>query len=281
MALIYNGSQINSLIYNGTETTGVWNGSVVWEPVPPSYTLTLQTDGNGTLTADTITGYPGDTVTLSPTYNTYYRFDNYSNTGGSIDGNLFTFGDSDATVQANFKVNAFTASGGFEQGSNVNCRKYGVSNGAVTASVPAKYATVSYHTSNVPTAWYNTSNRWKVTSTVSAYQITLNPKMYLGRKKHSSNTGNWGGALTALSLIGSTQTQSQSWDYQTSNSTDWTNDYYNKSFTSNTTGVNYGISAKLQALGYYNGAFGFSYSGESRYVATGTTGTWVATGIAP
>lgn len=35
MALIYNGSQINSLIYNGVETTGVWNGDIVWSPVPP------------------------------------------------------------------------------------------------------------------------------------------------------------------------------------------------------------------------------------------------------
>ena len=30
MALIYNGSQVNSLIYNGNETTGMWNGNVVW-----------------------------------------------------------------------------------------------------------------------------------------------------------------------------------------------------------------------------------------------------------
>lgn len=35
MALIYNGSQIDSLIYNGNETVGVWNGSVVWEPYAP------------------------------------------------------------------------------------------------------------------------------------------------------------------------------------------------------------------------------------------------------
>ena len=280
MSIFWNGVETNTVMLNGIETTGVYNGVAVWGK-PPSYTLTLQTDGHGTLTANTLTGYPGDTVTLTPTYNTYYRFNNYSYTGGSIAGNVFTFGDTDATAKANFKVNAFTASGGFEKGSNVTCRKYGVSNGAATASVPAKYATTSYHTSNVPAAWYNTSNRWKVTSTVSSYKITLNPKLTLGRKKDSSYTGSWGGAITALSLIGSTQTQSQSWGYQTSNSTAWTTDLYNKSFTSNATGVNYGISAKLQALGYYNGAFGFNYSGESRYVATATTGTWVATGIIP
>ena len=35
MALIYNGSQVNSLMWNGAETTGVWNGEVVWSPIPP------------------------------------------------------------------------------------------------------------------------------------------------------------------------------------------------------------------------------------------------------
>lgn len=33
MALIYNGSEINSLIYNGNDTVGVWNSVVVWKPV--------------------------------------------------------------------------------------------------------------------------------------------------------------------------------------------------------------------------------------------------------
>lgn len=270
-------SDTYKLQYDGmTLTYPGWGGYVSYEAAP-YYTLTLQTDGHGTLTANTLTGYPGDTITLTPTYNTYYRFNNYSNTGGSIAGNVFTFGDSDATAQANFKVNAFTASGGWEQGSNVNVST--TATAAKTAAVPAKYATVSYHTSNVPTAWYNTSNRWKVTSTVSAYKITLNPKMTFGRKKDYSSTGSWGGAITAISLIGSTQTQSQSWGYQTSNSTAWTTDTYNKSFTSDTTGVNYGISAKLQAYGYRSGPR--FYNAQARYVATATTGTWTATGIAP
>ena len=40
------------------------------------YTLTLQTDGHGTIAATQTTGHAGDTVTLSNTYNTYYRFNN-------------------------------------------------------------------------------------------------------------------------------------------------------------------------------------------------------------
>ena len=73
-----------------------------------TYTLTLQTDGHGTLTANKITGHVGDTVTLTPTYNTYYRFNNYQNTGGSISNNIFTFGAENATAKANF-MNGLTS----------------------------------------------------------------------------------------------------------------------------------------------------------------------------
>ena len=75
------------------------------------YTLTLQTDGHGTLAASKTTGYAGDTVTLTPTNNTYYRFNNYQCTGGSIVGNTFTFGAQNATAKANFNTNTVTASG--------------------------------------------------------------------------------------------------------------------------------------------------------------------------
>ena len=85
-----------------------------WFSALPSYTLTLQNDGHGTLTANKVTGYAGDTVTLSPSYNTYYRFNNYSVTGGSVNGNTFTFGNGNATAKANFKVNNVTITGVWE-----------------------------------------------------------------------------------------------------------------------------------------------------------------------
>lgn len=266
------------LQYDGmTLTYPGWGGYVSYEK-QSFKTLTLLNSEGGTLTANTLTGYPGDTINLSTAYNTYWRFSGYQLTGdGSLVGNDYTFGTEDATICACYKPNSFTASGGWEKGSNVSVATTATSN--KTAVVPEKFATVSYHTSNVPAEWYETSNRWKVTTTVSAYEITLNPKMTFGRKKDYPSTGSWGGAITAISLIGSTQTQSQSWDYQTSNSTAWTTDTYNKSFTSDTTGVNYGISAKLQAHGYRSGPRFFN--SQARYVATETTGTWVATGIAP
>lgn len=102
MALIYNGSQINSLVWNGVETTGIYNGEVVWGS-SPIYTLTLQTDGHGTLSADTLTGYPEDTSILSYTANSDYAFSGYSlEGGGSLQNNTYTFGNEDGIVKAWF-----------------------------------------------------------------------------------------------------------------------------------------------------------------------------------
>ena len=273
------GYQFNSYGITGAELSGnqfAFNGSDVSAQAnfeEAVYTLTLQNDGHGTIAATQTTGHAGDTVTLSNTYNTYYRFNNYTVTGGTINGSTFTFGNSDATAQANFKVNSFTASGGFEKGSDVTCST--TNTAYVTSNVPAKYATTSYHTSNVPAEWYNTSNRWKVTSQVSAYQITLKPKMTLTLY----NGGSYAGCesyTTAVSLVGSTQSQSQNWSRVKSKGT--TTASYSKSFTADTTGVNYGVSAKLYVRSY-GGNYGISCN--AKYLSTGTTGTWVATGIIP
>lgn len=262
------------LQYDGmTLTYPGWGGYVSYEDAPAFKTLTLYHSEGGTLTANTLTAYPGDTINLTTAYNTYWRFSGYQLTGdGTLVGNDYTFGTEDATICACYKVNAFTASGGWEKGSDVTVTaKQGASPGTTrrNGTVPAKYATVSYHTSNVPAEWYNTSNRWKITSTVSAYQITLNPKMnfYLSTNATAQ--------ATAVCLIGSTQTQSQGFQNNT-------NANYSKSFTNTTTGVNYGISAVLSAASYYGGYYGKGGPvSTARYNSTGTTGTWTATGIAP
>lgn len=277
MSLFLNGVETNTVMLNGVDTTGVWNGEVVWG-VPPFYTLTLQTDGHGTLTANTLTGYPGDTITLTPTYNTYYRFNNYSNTGGSIAGNVFTFGDTDATAKANFKVNAFTASGGWEKGSNVVCSGHG-NYVSTTKYIPQKFAIHGAHTGDVPSTWYSTSNRWHP-SNASAYKITLNPKMTVTASKGGPGAMTTGlknnPGFTGVSLIGSTYTQSQGWSVNNTNATQtWK---YNKSFTSDAQ-TTYSISGKLTAYGAL--AAGTNYDSRATYIATATTGTWVATGIAP
>lgn len=272
----FNSYQVTGGSVNGSTLTVTSDCTAKATFTAKKYSITLQTDGHGKLTCNASTATGGQTVTLTPTYSSYYRFNNYSITGGSVNGNTLTV-TANCTAKANFKVNSFTASGGFEKGSNVTCSAHGNSV-TQTAVVPAKYATTSYHTSNVPTAWYSTSNRWKVTSTVSAYKITLNTKMTLQGQKLKSTAYTNGAAATALSLVGSTQSNSQSYVTPT-NSTANQTWKYSKSFTSNTTGVNYGVSAKLSAFGRMV-TQGY-YDGVSKYIATATTGTWVATGYIP
>lgn len=255
----------NTLAYPG------WNGYVSYENAPAYKTLTLYASEGGTITASVLTGMPGDTVTLTPTYNTYYRFNNYSVTGGTIAGNTFTFGNEDATAQANFKVNYFTATGGWEKGSNVDAvARAGYYEG--DAKVPAKYAIHGNHTGDIPTSWYNTSNRWKINSTVSAYSIILNPKIRL-QGLTAKTTGN--AYMTATTLLGSTQSNTQTFSFKAPG-----NAYYNKTITTTNTGINYGISAHLHAWSQPAGGGGKAYT-TARYVAADTTGTWTATGIAP
>lgn len=235
------------------------------------YPITYETTVGGTCTGDTTIYIPGGTgITLQTAYNTYYRLSGYEVTGGTINGNVLT-PTGPCTARAVYKVNYFTASGGWEKGSDVKSPiTYGTTNGTVTSAVPAKYATVSYKTSNTPTAWYATSNRWKVNSTVSAYSITLHPIMHF--TSYGSYGSAWASQVTAQSLIGSTVTQSQSYSQPTGSHMNWK---YNKTFTSTTTGVNYGISAKILGTVKPKG------NKVTVYVANDTTGTWTATGIAP
>lgn len=269
-------SDIYKLQYNGmTLAYPGWNGYVGYDNVPAFKTLTLCASEGGTVTASVLTGLPGDTVTLTPTYNTYYRFNNYSVTGGTIAGNTFTFGNEDATAQANFKVNYFTATGNFEKGSNVSV------GGPSPRSTPAwnysnvgqKYALHVGHTGDIPTSWYSTSNRWNPNN-ASAYSITLNTKMsFTGRKNRDYNGAT--AAMTGVSLIGSTRNQSQTFSVD---STTTTTRSYSKTVTT-TTQTTYGVSARLGAAGVNAG--GITRAGTATYIATATTGTWTATGIAP
>ena len=262
----------NQFAFSGSDVTaeGAFEEAV--------YTLTLQTDGHGTIAATQTTGHAGDTVTLSNTYNTYYRFNNYTQTGGTIAGNTFTFGNQDATAQANFKVNVFTASGGFEKGSNQTVTS---NQDLATAAVGPKYATRSYSTTNVPASYYATSNRWKPPTGLSGYQITLNTKMTVTAKTEAYSYTGFFVKANFASLVGSTKYNTQSNTAQAQNTTKTYTWNYNKTLTSNTLNANYGISGNIQAQGYYRYSQGRRYGATATYVAANTNGTWTATGYIP
>lgn len=232
--------------------------------IPIVRTLTLQTDGHGTLTADKITGYAGQTVTLTPTYNTYYRFKNYQNTGGSINGNTFTFTDADATAKANFSANAFTASGSFETGQYID----GSYTGRFQGNAGSSFALTSYHTNNVPASWYATSNRWNP-SNASAYSITLNG--CAGSGWADGFAGN-GSTVTVKLFNNTTQVSSKAGAC----SGNFVNFYLS---------MQYNNSASNRQ-GYWYSTFSYNIAGQrtvpTRAKARAASGlNWTATGYAP
>ena len=265
------------LQYDGmTLTYPGWNGYVSYEAVPQFKTLTLYHSEGGTLTANELTGYPGDTINLSTAYNTYWRFSGYQLTGdGTIANNVYTFGDEDASICACYKPNAFTATGGFEKGSDVEIYAQGsaAANNDKHAYVN-KYALHGSHTGEIPASWYSTSNRWNP-SNASAYSITINAKMNVLASGIGTSQRQGHSYTTAVSLIGNTQTQSQYFDkvFNTSQ-VEKTTLAYNKTFTT-TTQSTYSISAHLRATTKQYCRV------RTRYMASGTTGTWTATGYAP
>lgn len=104
------GYQFGSYGITGATLTGnqfAFNDSNVTAKVffdPITYNLTLQNDGHGTLAATKTTGHIGDTSTLSTSPASNYTFSAYTVTGGSINGNTFTFQNADAIVKAWFRA---------------------------------------------------------------------------------------------------------------------------------------------------------------------------------
>lgn len=238
--------------------------------------ITLTTDGHGKLVATKTTGYPGDTVTLTPTYSSYYRFNNYGLTGaGSINGNTYTFGDGNATIKANFKDNTFTARGLWEKGSTV--RAYRDYASKITVAVPIHYAYMTASTGTIPTAWTGSNNKRWNPSNAKSYSALLNPKI------NTVHTAQYGAGTTAYicTRIGSTNTQGQTNTLSgpTYGGSPKTATYaYNKTF-STTSQTTYGISGYLAAIGLYNQ--NYNYYGRVSALAETVSGSWVATGIAP
>lgn len=270
------GWYLSAIALTGAEATGfkfMFTGSDVTalgEYTDVGFPITYLSDEHVSLTGDSIY-IPGQSgITLDSGYDTYYRISGYDIENGSINEEGLLVPTGPCTIKAVETPNYFTATGNFEKGSNVTVTSDYQEKGT---TVPAKYAVYIAHTGDIPSSWYNTSNRWKP-SDASAYSITLNTimKFTLGS---TGNSNSWG-AATAISLIGGTSTQSQSFKNTGSN----TNYTYNKTFTDTTQNVNYGVSAKLVARGYVNSQ-GTFYKGTATYIATGTTGTWTATGIAP
>jgi hypothetical protein len=164
----------NKFNFDGSDVTA--KGSFTQK----TYTLTLQTDGHGKLVANKTTGHKNDTITLTPTYSSYYRFNNYSVTGGSVNGNTFTI-TANATAKANFKANAFTATGTFAALNLTAADKTTSKTGSCNSVLKA-------FTGSKPSNWPATNSTWNV-SNANSYGVKANTTWTLGRNGSVVCTG--------------------------------------------------------------------------------------------
>lgn len=267
------------------------------------YTLTLQNDGHGTIAATKTTGYAGDTVTLSNSYNTYYRFNNYTQTGGSLNGSTFTFGSQNATAKANFKVNNFTATGSIAWGNNLNSTGQGAKiayptlhinafTGASQAAV--QVTTANYcnygHTGTSTASPTTTANRGNKFSTTNATCLKI-PTNTSAVSLHVKGTYTGNHAGQAQAYVGDAQRRATL--YVLGVGTQWNaffpkvvNGNSAKAFDITKTSATMGnVNAyNLFRIDNANDTTGTSYNCGNRWAynrAVGLTGTFTATGIAP
>ena len=251
----------NKIIYINNKKATI-DGS--WLMLDPGLrVLTLHTVGNGTVTATQLSGYPGETATITPTYETYNRFSGYELSGaGSIQDNIYTFGNENADLSAVFKPNTFTAVGSWEKGSNLTASNgYGDTR---STAFPAKYAIFGSVTGEIPNSWHSTSNRWNP-SNASAYSITLEPKIGITTSRGMGATT----TATLQTVINGVASNSQS--FVNSNGT------YEKSITTDEQSQYY-VNGTFTCHGYYNGYYNYAYI---YYNTANNVGTWTATGYAP
>lgn len=266
--MIYFGQdKMAEFYYGGTEIKEMYLGNTkVFQNKHPLF-LTLETDGHGTLSADVLSGFEGDTVTLSPTYNTYYRFNNYSVTGGTISNNTFTFGSQNATAKANFKANSFTARGTYFSPS------ISQSHGSQTGNWSTVYGVLTSASQNVST--YLTS----VTSTVYTYLYNTN---YTNTAK---STSGWNpGANSNISAYGFTGAPSgrvRPWSQNTLNMNKriGSTNIATQAFTAKTGTYNFAASQYTSTTkGIPNWQIKYGSKNQDQ-LALG--GSWTATGYLP
>jgi len=218
------------------------------------------------LTGDSQIAIPGQGITLTTSYDKYYRTNGYDITGGYIEDGLL-YATAACTARLKSKLNTFTATGGFEKGSNIVASAKGSGNKQYkSVNLPI---ILKSSTGDIPASWHSTSNRWNP-SNASAYSINVNAKA-----SFSMTEKGW---LTACIR----QNNSNHNTVTTSYTGDGTKYYYYSQTYKTTAQSNIIISAYLLGQGYNGGWGGYTqYVGYCRYLASGTTGTWTATGYAP
>lgn len=248
-------SYFYKLQYNGmTLAYPGWNGYMSYESAPTFKTLTLCASNGGTLTADTITGYPGDTIELAPTYDTYWRLSGYDVYGdGSISDNTYTFGnDDEQIVSAYFEKNAFTATGTF----NFGALSFYWHGGAGRVQSKTGNALLKAFTGRKPSNWPDINGAWNVTN-ASSYSVKTNTTWQIPIN---------GGSVACTGAI----------RIAGSNKVSFTN-YYSRNGTK-TEACNLSWNSTQGQLAAYGN---MSANGYGTYSMSLSINAWTATGYAP
>lgn len=156
-----------------------YNGHMLYRNVPDPYYLTLQTDGHGTISANKLSGYNGDNITLYNTANTDYVFSGYSVTGASLDGSTVTLNNQDATAKAwfsqkhNFVISGtdtlFTGLPWRREGVNITATTFG---GGSPAAILRPIMTNKYVTAYPK---LTTKKTWYINPITSYYDNVFTP----------------------------------------------------------------------------------------------------------
>jgi hypothetical protein len=85
----------------------IWTFNDKWIDLRRLRNVYLNVEGSGTLSANPMSGYKGDEVTLYPTASSGHSFDYYDSYGAIIENNKFRFGNQDAYITAHFKANVY------------------------------------------------------------------------------------------------------------------------------------------------------------------------------
>lgn len=146
----------NKFVLSGSDVTA--NAS--WKKI---LSLVLQQTTGGTISANKLSGYVGDVITLSNTPSSHYYFNNYNITGATLTGNQFKFGTSDVTAAGSFAQGIsgpvrFSAAGKWTPTANAEYHVDNIGAGPRDFNVQIDSLPCMLESMNIPQAWIKNIN---------------------------------------------------------------------------------------------------------------------------
>jgi len=151
------------------------NVSVSIATTTPSYSVTVQNDGHGSLSASSYSATPGTIITLTATPNTGYQFSSYTKTNVSFTDSThkFTMPEKNVTVKANFSLRTYTITTSAGTGGSLSANKSSATMGTSVTLTPRANTGYSFSSYTKSPASLSISNN-SFTMPASNVSITAN-----------------------------------------------------------------------------------------------------------